>query len=253
MKKFKLSELQAQAILDMRLQRLTGLERKKIEEEYKELLKAIEKFKRILASESLRKEIIGDELKFLKDKFGDERRTAIVHDVKQMSDEDMMKELIKEEDVVITISNKGFIKRIPVASYKSQGRGGRGITAASTGSTDEDFIEHMVTKLGIIKKTKLDAYSNIRKNGIVALGINKGDELIDVKITNGSQEILIGTHNGQAIRFNESQVRDMGRTATGVKAVKLAKDDFVINLVAVIRQSATILVVTEKGFGKRSA
>lgn len=318
MKKFKLSEVQANAILEMKLQRLTGLERKKIEEEYKELLKTIEKLKRILASEALRKEIIGNELKTIKDKYGDERRTQIIHDVKHLSDEDMMKELIKEEDVVITISNKGFIKRIPVTSYKSQGRGGKGITAASTGNED-DFIEHMfigsthqyimfftdkgkcywlkvydipegtrtsrgksilnliekereedissfvmvkdftedlyvtmVTKMGIIKKTKLDAYSNIRKNGITALNIKKGDKLIDVKLTNGSQEIVIGTHNGQAIRFNESQVRDMGRTATGVKAVKLAKGDYVINLVAVIRQSATILVVTEKGFGKRS-
>ncbi|MCI0472198.1 MAG: DNA gyrase subunit A, partial [Ignavibacteria bacterium] len=143
MKKFKLSEPQAQAILDMRLQRLTGLERKKIEDEYKELLKTIERLKRILASEALRKELIIADLKELKEKFGDERRTSIIHDVRKMSDDEMLKELIKEEDVVITISNKGFIKRIPVSSYKTQGRGGKGITAASTGSTDEDFIEHM--------------------------------------------------------------------------------------------------------------
>lgn len=319
MKKFKLSDVQAQAILDMRLQRLTGLERKKIEEEYKELLKAIEKFKRILASEDLRKEIIITELKEVKEKFGDERRTDIIFDVKKMSDEDMMKELVKEEDVVITISNKGFIKRIPVTSYRSQGRGGRGITAASTGSAEDDFVEHMfigsthqyimfftdkgkcywlkvydipegtrtsrgksilnliekekdesitafvmvksfeepvfltmVTRKGLIKKTKIEEYSNIRRNGIIAINLNSDDTLIDVKITNGSQEILIGTHEGQAIRFNESQVRDMGRTATGVKAVKLSKNDFVIGLVAVVRPSATILVVTENGFGKRS-
>lgn len=319
MKKFKLSDVQAQAILEMRLQRLTGLERKKIEEEYKELLKTIERLKRILASDSLRKEIISDELKALKEKFGDERRTHIIQDVKKMSDDEMMKELVKEEDVVITISNKGFIKRIPVTSYKAQGRGGKGITAASTGSQDDDFIEHMfigsthqyimfftdigkcywlkvydipegtrasrgksilnliekekeesissfvmvkdfnaelyvtmVTKLGVIKKTKLDSYSNIRRNGINAININKGDLLVDVKLTNGSQELVIGTHSGQAIRFNESQVRDMGRTATGVRAVKLGKGDFVIGLVAVIRPSATILVVTDKGFGKRS-
>lgn len=318
-KKFKLSDIQAQAILDMRLQRLTGLERKKIEEEYKEVLKTIEKLKRILASESLRKDIIVEELKSLKDKFGDERRTHIVFDVKKMSDDEMMKELVKEEDVVITISNKGFIKRIPVSSYKAQGRGGRGITAASTGSSEEDFIEHMfigsthqyimfftdkgkcywlkvydipegtrasrgksilnliekekdesissfvmvkdftadlyvtmVTKMGVIKKTKLDSYSNIRRNGINAININGGDSLVEVKITNGSQELVIGTHSGQAIRFNESQVRDMGRTATGVRGVKLAKGDFVIGLVAVIRPSATILVVTDRGFGKRS-
>lgn len=319
MKKFKLSEAQAIAILEMRLQRLTGLERKKIEEEYKELLKTIERLKRILASEDLRREIISNDLKELKEKFGDERRTSIIYDVKKMSDDEMIKELVKEEDVVITISNKGFIKRIPVTSYKAQGRGGKGITAASTGSTDEDFIEHMfigsthqyimfftdkgkcywlkvydipegsrssrgksilnliekekdenisaflmvkdfaeelfvtmITKLGVIKKTKLDAYSNIRRNGINAININDKDSLVEVKLTNGSQEIVIGTHFGQAIRFNESLVRDMGRTATGVRAIKLAKGDYVVGMIAVVRASATILVVTEKGYGKRS-
>ncbi|MBS1494573.1 MAG: DNA gyrase subunit A [Bacteroidetes bacterium] len=319
MKKFKLSEIQAQAILDMRLQRLTGLERKKIEDEYKELLKTIERLQAILKNENLRKDIVSKELKEIKEKYGDERRTAIIYDVASKSDDEMMKELVKEEDVVITISNKGFIKRIPVASYKSQGRGGRGITAASTGSNDDDFVEHMfigsthqyimfftdkgkcywlkvydipegtrtsrgknivnliekendekvssfvmvkdfaeplfvtmITRMGTIKKTTLDAYSNIRKNGINAININKGDALVDVKLTNGSQEILIGTHNGQAIRFNESLVREMGRTATGVRAINLAKGDYVIGLVAVQRQSATILVVTDKGFGKRS-
>ena len=318
MKKFKLSDIQATAILEMRLQRLTGLERKKIEDEYKELLKTIERLKRILESEDLRKQIISDELNELKEKFGDERRTAIVYDVKKMSDEDMMKELVKEEDVVITISNKGFIKRIPVSSYKSQGRGGKGITAASTGNED-DFIEHMfigsthqyimfftdkgkcywlkvydipegtrtsrgksilnliekekdesissfvvvkdfaeslfvtmVTRKGIIKKTNLDAYSNIRRNGINAINIAEDDSLVDVKLTSGSQDILIGTHNGLAIRFNESKVRPMGRTTTGVKAITLGKDDFVIGMVSVLRASATILVITEKGFGKRS-
>jgi len=318
-KKFKLSEVQAVAILEMRLQRLTGLERKKIEEEYKELLKTIERLKRILASEDLRKEMIATDLKELREKFGDERRTAIVHDVKKMTDDEMLKELIKEEDVVITISNKGFIKRIPVTSYKSQGRGGRGITAASTGSTEEDFIEHMfigsthqyimfftdrgkcywlkvydipegsrssrgksilnliekekdenisaflmvkdfsenlfvtmVTKQGLIKKTKLDAYSNIRRNGINAININDSDALVEVRLTNGSQEIVIGTYFGQAIRFNESLVRDMGRTATGVRAIKLGKGDYVVGMIAVARSNATILVVTEKGFGKRS-
>lgn len=319
MKRFKLSEIQATAILEMRLQRLTGLERKKIEDEYKEILKTIEKLKRILASEDLRKEMICDDLKALKEKFGDERRTGIVYDVKKMSDDDMMKELVKEEDVVITISNKGFIKRIPVNSYKTQGRGGKGITAASTGSSEEDFIEHMfigsthqyimfftdkgkcywlkvydipegsrisrgksilnliekekeenisafvmvkdfseplfvtmATKLGVIKKTALESYSNIRRNGINAINLNDNDRLVDVKLTNGNQEILIGSHSGQAIRFNESQVREMGRTATGVRAIKLAKGDYVVGLVAVARQSATILVVTDKGFGKRS-
>lgn len=319
MKRFKLSEIQAQAILDMRLQKLTGLERKKVEDEYKEVLKTIERLKRILASEALRKEIVIEELKDIKEKFGDDRRTQIVYDVKKMTDEEMMKELVKEEDVVITISNKGFIKRIPVSSYRSQGRGGKGITAASTGNSDDDFIEHMfigsthqyimfftdkgkcywlkvydipegtrasrgksilnliekekeenisafvvvkdfneelfvtmVTQKGLIKKTRLDAYSNIRRNGINAINLNEGDELVDVKLTNGKQEIVIGTHNGLAIRFNESQVREMGRVATGVRAIKLGKGDFVIGMIAVIRPSATILVVTEKGYGKRS-
>lgn len=319
MKKFKLSEIQSQAILDMRLQRLTGLERKKIEDEYKEILKTIERLNKILASDQLRREIVTDELKQVKEKFGDERRTQIIYDAKKMSDDDMLKELVKEEDVVITISNKGFIKRIPVTSYKTQGKGGKGITAASTGSTEDDFIEHMfigsthqyimfftergkcywlkvydipegsrtsrgksilnliekdkddkvnafvmvkdfaeplfvtmVTKQGIIKKSKLETYSNIRKNGIIAINLNSGDFLVDVRLTNGSQELLIGTHDGQAIRFNESTVRDMGRTATGVRGVNLAKGDFVVGLVAVTRTSASILVVTDKGFGKRS-
>lgn len=319
MKKFKLSEMQATAILEMRLQRLTGLERKKIEEEYKEVLKTIERLKRILASEELRKEMIASDLKELKEKYGDERRTAIVYDVKKLSDDEMIKELVKEEDVVITITNKGFIKRIPVTSYKAQGRGGKGITAATTGSAEDDFIEHMfiasthqyimfftdrgkcywlkvydipegsrasrgksilnliekekdenisafvmvkdfaeelyvtmITKYGVIKKTKLDAYSNIRRNGINAININEKDSLVEVKLTNGNQEIVIGTHFGQAIRFNESLVRDMGRTATGVRAINLAKGDFVVGMIAVVRASATILVVTEKGYGKRS-
>lgn len=319
MKKFKLSEIQAQAILDMRLQRLTGLERQKIEEEYKQLLKTIARLKFILKNEDERKNILKGELLEVKKVFGDERRTKIIHNVEKMSDEDMMKQLVKEEDVVITISNKGFIKRTPASSYKSQGRGGKGITAASSGSDDEDFNEYMfigsthqyimfftdqgkcywlkiydipegsrtsrgksvlnliakekderiksylvvkdfsedlyvtmVTKNGTIKKTKLDAYSNIRKNGIQAINLNKGDELVNVKLTNGSQELLIGTHNGQAIRFNEANVRDMGRTATGVKGVSLAKGDYVVELVAVLRPTATILVVTSEGYGKRS-
>ncbi len=319
MKKFKLTDVQSTEILNMRLQRLTGLERKKIEDEYKDILKAIEKLKNILKSEQLRREMICDDLKQIKEKYGDERRTEIIHDVKKISDDEMMKELIKEEDVVITISNKGFIKRIPVNSYKSQGRGGKGITAASTGSAEDDFIEHMfigsthqyimfftdkgkcywlkvydipegsrtsrgksilnliekekdeeissfvmvkdfteplfvtmVTKMGTIKKTTLESYSNIRRNGIQAIKLNSNDKLVEVKLTNGSQEIVIGTHDGQAIRFNESLVRDMGRTATGVRGIKLAKGDFVVGLVAVQRPSATILVITDKGFGKRS-
>lgn len=320
MKKFKLSDIQAAEILNMRLQRLTGLERKKIEDEYKDILKAIEKLKNILKSEQLRREMICEDLKQIKEKYGDERRTEIIYDVKKISDDEMMKELIKEEDVVITISNKGFIKRIPVNSYKSQGRGGKGITAASTGNADnDDFIEHMfigsthqhimfftdkgkcywlkvydipegsrtsrgksilnliekekdedissfvmvkdfteplfvtmVTRMGTIKKSTLESYSNIRRNGIQAIKLNSSDKLVEVRLTNGSQEIVIGSHDGQAIRFNESLVREMGRTATGVRGIKLGKGDFVVGLVAVQRPSATILVITDKGFGKRS-
>ncbi|HQY20016.1 MAG TPA: DNA gyrase subunit A [Ignavibacteria bacterium] len=319
MKSFKLSEIQATAILEMRLQRLTGLERKKIEDEYKEVLMTIERLKRILDNEQLRKDMICDDLKALVEKFGDERRTEIVYDVRSMTDDEMMKELVKEEDVVITISNKGFIKRIPVTSYKSQGRGGKGITAASMGSAEDDFNEHMfigsthqyimfftklgkcywlkvydipegsrtsrgksilnliekdkdddissfvivkdfteelfvtmVTRSGVIKKTKLDSYSNIRKSGINAINLKDDDTLVDVKLTNGTQEIVIGSHNGQAIRFNETKAREMGRTATGVKGIKLAKDDYVIGFVTVSRPSATILVITENGYGKRS-
>jgi DNA gyrase subunit A len=317
MKRFKLSEIQAKAILDMRLQRLTGLERKKIEEEYKELLKTIEKLKRILASDQLRREILTDELKKLKETYGDERRTEIVMNVKKISDDEFIKEFIKEEDVVITISHNGYIKRTPVSGYRRQSRGGKGIIGATT--REDDFIEHMfvasthhnimfftdagkcfmlkvheiqeasrtakgysvanyigktkeenitaiinvkdfeedlfvtmVTKQGIMKKTDLSNFENTRRSGIIAISLRKDDRLIDVRITNGKQQILIGTHGGMAIRFNESDVRSMGRTAAGVRAIRLGKKDFVVGLVAVKRPGASILVVTDKGFGKRS-
>lgn len=317
MKKFKLSEIQAKAILDMRLQRLTGLERKKIEEEYRELLKTIERLKRILASDELRREILIEELKKLKETYGDERRTEIVMNVKKVSDEEFIKEFIKEEDVVITISHGGYIKRTPVSGYRRQSRGGKGIIGAST--REDDFIEHMfvasthnnimfytdagkcymlkvheiqeasrtakgysianyigktkeenitailnikdftetlfvtmVTKQGIMKKTDLASFENTRKGGIIAISLGKDDKLIDVQLTNGKQEILIGTHGGMAIRFNESDIRSMGRTAAGVRAIKLDKKDFVVGLVAVKRPGTSILVVTDKGFGKRS-
>jgi DNA gyrase subunit A len=317
MKKFKLSEVQAKAILEMRLQRLTGLERKKIEEEYKELIKLIERLKRILASDSERRDILSGELKELKEIFGDERRTEIVMNPRKMNDEDFVKEFIKEEDVVITISHSGYIKRTPVSGYRRQSRGGKGVIGAST--REDDFIEHMfvasthhsimfftdagkcyllkvheiqeasrtakgysvsnylakskeenitailsvkdfteslyvnmVTKLGVMKKTDLGNFENTRKGGIIAIHLRKDDKLIDVKITDGKQEILIGTHNGMAIRFKESDVRPMGRTASGVRAVKLGKNDAVIGLVAVRRTGASILIVTDKGYGKRS-
>jgi len=317
MKRFKLSEVQAKAILDMRLQRLTGLERKKIEEEYKELLKTIERLKRILASDSLRREILTDELKKLRETFGDDRRTEIVMNVKKISDDEFIKEFIKEEDVVITISHNGYIKRTPVSGYRRQSRGGKGIIGATT--REDDFIEHMfvasthhnimfftdagkcymvkvheiheasrtakgysmanyvskskdenitaiinvkdfeenlfvtmVTRLGVMKKTDLSNFENTRKSGIIAISLKKDDKLIDVKITNGKQEILLGTHGGMAIRFNESDVRSMGRSAAGVRAIRLGKKDFVVGLVAVKRAGTSILVVTDKGFGKRS-
>lgn len=317
MKRFKLSEIQARAILEMRLQRLTGLERKKIEDEYKELLKTIERLKRILASDELRREILIEELKALKDKYGDERRTEIVMNAKKMNDEEFIKEFIKEEDVVITISHGGYIKRTPVSGYRRQSRGGKGIIGAST--REDDFIEHMfvasthnhimfytdlgkcymlkvheiqeasrtakgysianyigktkdenitailnikefteslfvtmVTKQGVMKKTDLASFENTRKGGIIAIGLGKDDKLIDVQLTNGKQEILIGTHSGMAIRFNERDIRAMGRTAAGVRAIKLDKKDYVVGLVAVKRAGTSILVVTDKGFGKRS-
>ncbi|MCI0449734.1 MAG: DNA gyrase subunit A [Chlorobi bacterium] len=317
MKRFKLTEIQAKAILEMRLQRLTGLERKKIEDEYKELLKTIERLKRVLASDPLRREILNDELKKLKETFGDERRTEIVINAKKISDEEFIKEFIKEEDVVITISHNGYIKRTPVSGYRRQSRGGKGIIGAST--REDDFIEHMfvasthnnimfftdrgkcymlkvheiqeasrtakgysianyiaktkdeeinailnvkdfednlyvtmVTKHGIMKKTDLKNFENTRKSGIIAISLKKDDKLIDVQLTNGKQEILIGTHGGMAIRFNETDVRSMGRTAAGVRAIKLGKKDFVVGLVAVKRAGTSILVVTDKGFGKRS-
>ncbi|MCF8242625.1 MAG: DNA gyrase subunit A [Melioribacteraceae bacterium] len=313
MRKFKLSDIQAKAILDMRLQRLTGLERKKIEDEYKETIKLIEKLQGILDSEEKRKSIIKEELLAVKERYGDDRRTEVIYDYKEFSIED----IIAEEDVVVTISHNGFIKRFPVSGYRRQARGGKGVTGA--GTKDEDFIEHMfiasthqyimfftdkgkvywlkvhevpesgrasrgrsiqnliekekdekitafvsvkdfsndqflfmITEKGTVKKTNLSAYSNIRRGGINAINIVEGDSLIEVKLTEGNNDVILGTRNGYAIRFNEQDVRDMGRTATGVRGINLGKDDIVIGGI-VIRRSSTLLVVTEKGFGKRSA
>jgi len=312
MKKFKLSEVQAKAILDMRLQRLTGLERKKIEDEYKETIKLIERLKGILKSEEQRYQIIKDELLEIKKKYGDERRTEIIHDYTEFSLED----IIAEEDVVVTISHQGFIKRFPVSGYRKQGRGGKGVTGA--GTKDDDFIEHMfiasthqyilfftdkgrcywlkvheipeagraargrsilnllqkekeevitafvavreftddkylvmATEKGTVKKTVLSAYGNVRKGGINAINLAPGDRLIEVKMTDGNNDLVLGTRNGFAIRFNEKDVRDMGRTATGVRGIRLGKGDKVVGLL-VIKRNDNILVVTEKGYGKRS-
>ena len=313
MRKFKLSDIQAKAILDMRLQRLTGLERKKIEDEYKEVIKLIEKLKGILSSEEKRFLIIKDELLDIKKRYGDERRTEIIYSYEDFSLEDV----IAEEDVVVTISHRGFIKRFPVSGYRKQGRGGRGVTGA--GTKDDDFIEHMfiasthqyilffsdkgkvywlkvheipeggraargrsilnllqkdkdesitafvavkefsddkylvmATEKGTVKKTVLSAYGNVRRGGINAINLVKGDKLIEVKMTDGTNDLVLGTRNGFAIRFNEKDVRNMGRTATGVRGIRLGKDDIVVGLLVIKRQGTSVLVVTEKGYGKRS-
>ncbi len=313
MKRFKLSEVQAKAILDMRLQRLTGLERKKVEDEYKETIKLIEKLKSILANKKLQMQIIKEELQEIKKKYGDDRRTEIIFKAEEFSIEDM----IAEEDVVITISHSGFIKRFPVSGYRRQARGGRGVTGATT--KEDDFIEHMfiasthdyimfftnkgrcywlrvheipeasrmargksivnliekqpdeniasyvpvkefyddhyvamITEKGLIKKTSLSEYGNIRRNGIAAITLQKGDAVKDVKLTDGTQDIVIGTYNGMAIRFHEQEARPVGRNSMGVRAINLKKTDRVVNAAAIKRRKTSILVVAENGFGKRS-
>jgi len=312
MKEFGLSEVQSQAILEMQLQRLTALERDKIDAEYAELLKKIEACKAILASEKKIEAIIKEELEGLKKKYGDQRRTDIIAEAEELEVED----LIAEEDVVVTISHGGYIKRLPVSAYRKQKRGGKGATGAEV--KEEDFIEHlfvastkdyllifsdkgqvywlkvyeipqasriskgkaiinllqmetgskisstipvkefsadkylvMVTKQGSIKKTKLDAYGNPRKGGIIGITLEKGDELIGVELTDGKQELLIGTRSGKAIRFPEDKVRDMGRGAKGVRGISLVKKDQVIDMV-VPKKGSTILTVTELGFAKRT-
>jgi len=313
MKKFKLSEIQARAILDMRLQKLTGLERKKVEDEYREIIKLIEKLKAILKNKQLQMRIIEEELVELKKKFGDERRTEIVYKAEEFSIEDM----IAEEEVVITISHQGLIKRFPVSGYRRQSRGGRGVTGAAT--REDDFVEHMfiasthnyilfftsagrcywlkvfeipeggrtakgkpinaligkqadetisafitvkefndtnyvfmVTEHGLIKKVLLSEFSNPRKSGITATTLKKGDALKDAKLTDGSQDIIIGTTEGMAIRFHENEVRPMGRSAAGVRGINLSKGDKVVGMVNLRRKGTSILIATENGYGKRS-
>ena len=319
MESFGLSDIQARAILDMTLRRLTGLERDKIKDEYAELMKTIEYLKSILADESLRMQIIKDELAEMLDKYGDERRTTIIHSAEDMS----MEDFIEDEEVVITISHEGYIKRTPATEYRTQGRGGKG--AKGSDSRNEDFIEHlliasnhnymlffteagrcfwlrvyeipegsrlskgralqniinipkeekvkayikvknlkdqdylennfiiMCTKKGTIKKTSLEAYSRPRVNGINAININDGDQLLEASLTTGSSEIVMALRSGRAIRFNERTVRPMGRTATGVRGVTLAHDkDEVVGMIAIDSPDATVLVVSEKGYGKRT-
>ncbi|MDD9270862.1 DNA gyrase subunit A [Paenibacillus sp. GCM10023248] len=312
MNTFNLSFDQAQAILDMRLQRLTGLEREKIEAEYAELMKKIAELKAILADEQLILAIISEELNEIKEKFGDDRRSEITVGEESIEDED----LIPREDVVITITHTGYIKRLPVTTYKNQKRGGRGIVGMDT--KDDDFVEHLfvtnthhylmfftnkgkvyrlkayeipdlsrtargtpiinliqieqgetvnavipvesfetdqylffATKQGVVKKTPIDDYSNIRKGGLIAINLRDDDDLIGVKLTDGNQGIIMGTKLGMSIHFPEQDVRSMGRSATGVKGIQLDEDDAVIDM-DVVHEDNSVLIVTSKGFGKRT-
>ncbi|MFZ1702777.1 MAG: DNA gyrase subunit A, partial [Saprospiraceae bacterium] len=319
---FKFSEIQAKAILDMRLQRLVSLEIDKVREEYKEVLEKIAYYKSILASEELQRSIIKEELDEIKEKFGDKRRT----DISYSDDEISIEDLIPNEEVVITISHLGYIKRTKTDEFKQQSRGGKGSRGSKT--RDTDFIEHLfiannhnylllftemgrcfwlrafeipeasktsqgrvlqnilsipqddkvrayikienlndeefinnhyimfATKMGMVKKTIVEAFSRPRTNGINAITIQEGDQLLEAKLTTGDREIILANKAGRAIRFNESKVRPMGRTASGVKGMKLGKDnDEVIGMIAADPTSAThsIFVVSEKGNGKRSA
>ncbi|MBZ0266112.1 DNA gyrase subunit A [bacterium] len=311
MEEFGLSEIQAKAILDMRLAKLTGLEIQKLEDELKALRELIAELEHILADREAQFQIIKEELKELKEDFGDERRTEIVKHYEEFSIEDM----IAEEDMVVTISHSGYIKRQPVSSYRRQARGGRGKTGVTI--KEEDFIQHLfiasthdyvlfftdrgqlhwlrvydipqmgrvskgkalinvldlngenikawvnvkefapdqyimlATKNGTVKKTSLDAYSNPRRGGIIAINISDDDELIAADITDGNCEVILGTTGGKAVRFRESDVRAMGRTAAGVRGVSLPKGQHVVGMV-VVRRDGALLVATNKGYGKRS-
>ena len=318
MSKFKLSDLQSRAIVEMRLRQLTGLEQDKLRAEYNDLLKVIEDLKDILNREDRRMDIIKTELEEVKKKFGDERRSIIEYSANEMKIED----LIPNEEVAITISHAGYIKRTNLNEYKVQNRGGVGSKGSAT--RDKDFLQElfvatnhnwlliftekgkcfwmrifevpegnkaakgraiqnlinieqddkvkgyvvvkdlkdeeytsnnyiiMCTKKGIIKKTSLEAYSRPRTNGINAIGIREGDELLEAKLTNGESEILMAIKSGRAIRFNESKVRSMGRTASGVRGITLSEGDEVIGMVCAQDFSRTIMVVSENGYGKRT-
>jgi len=311
-KRFKLSEKQSAEILNMRLARLTALEIGKLEEELKDVRRFIKECKELLASKPKRMKVLKEELGEVGHGFGDARRTEIVADQGDFSIED----LIAEEDMVITVSHGGYIKRLPVSAYRRQRRGGRGVTAAHT--KEDDWVEHLfiasthdyvmiftggghcywlkvheipqaaraargkpvmscvamkpderiaalvpvrefsddqflffATKDGVVKKTVLSAYGNPRSSGINAINIEKGDELIDVQVTDGRNDVVLATRHGMSIRFHEQDVRDMGRAATGVKGVELDKKDFVIDMV-IVRRASTLLAVTARGLGKRS-
>ncbi|AXI07497.1 DNA gyrase subunit A [Oceanobacillus sp. 143] len=313
MERFNLSEKQAQAILDMRLQRLTGLEREKIENEYNELQALISELKAILADEEKLLEIIREELLEIKERFNDDRRTEIVAGgIGFFEDED----LIPVEDIIVTLTHQGYIKRLPVSTYRTQNRGGRGIQGM--GTNEDDFVEHLLststhdtilfftnkgkvykakgyevpefsrtakgipiinmlqiekgewinavisvneyredayliftTKEGITKRTSLSMFANIRKGGIIAVGLREEDELISVKLTDGTKDIMIATQNGYLIRFEETQIRSMGRTAAGVKGISLRDDDVVVSM-EIIETDSKILHVTSNGYGKQT-
>jgi len=313
MSEFELSEIQAKAILDMRLARLTGLEIQKLVDEIRALTELAVELQELLDSKQKRIELLKEELTEVQEAYGDARRTEIVQDYREFSVEDM----IAEEEMVITISHQGYIKRFPVSGFRRQGRGGKGLTGAKT--KEEDWIEHlfiasthnymlfftnrgrchwlkvheipqmgrgakgrpivnlinvereeevraivsvadfpedryiiMATHNGLVKKTALSKYGNPRKVGIIAIAINEGDELIEARISDGKDDVVLGTRQGKAIRFNEEKVRAMGRTAAGVKGISLGKDDYVVGMV-VIKREGTLLVASEKGYGKRSS
>lgn len=313
MEQFSLSEKQAQAILDMRLQRLTGLEREKIEEEYQGLIQLIAELKAVLADEEKVLEIIREELLEIKERFNDERRTEIIAaSVDQIEDED----LIPQESIAITLTHNGYIKRLPISTYRSQKRGGRGVQGM--GTNEDDFVEHLLTtsthdtilfftnkgkvykkkgyeipeygrtakgipivnlleidrdewintmirvedfvedwflffttKKGISKRTPVTEFANIRTNGLIAIHLKEEDELISVKLTDGHKEIIIGTKNGMLIRFPETDVRSMGRSATGVKGITLSGDDEVVGM-EILEENDDVLIVTKNGYGKRT-
>ncbi len=311
--KFNLSEKQAQAILDLKLQRLTGLERDKIEDEYNELMKTIAYLQSILNSEEILLNIIKDELVEIKTKYGDDRRTLIEKNPYSFEDED----LIDDDDIVITLTHGGYIKRLPADTYNAQKRGGRGIQGVTT--KEDDFVEHILitptlnnilfftnkgkvyklkgyeipeggrtakgtnivnmlpldpdeniqavmsirtfdsdnyllmgTKSGMVKKTSLDKFENIRKNGLNAINLKEDDEIVGVRITKGDDEVLFVTKYGYSIRFSEKEVRNMGRTTTGVKAITLRDDDIAVSMI-IAKPDEELLVISEKGFGKRTA
>ena len=313
MKRFKLTEIQANAILEMKLRTLSGLQREKIEEEYKQLMEQIERYRAILASEKLVCDIIRDELLEMKAKYGDERRTQIISAEGEMTNED----LIKEESVVVAMTRFGYIKRMPVDTYKAQRRGGKGITGIQT--REEDFVKQlfvtsthdtlmfftnkgkvyrlkgyevpeagrtakgtaivnllqldgdekvtavipikefvegqyllMATRSGIIKKTKLLEYNSARKTGLQAISLKDGDELIDVRLTDGERNVVMVTHEGMSITFAESDVKPVGRVSQGVIGIRVSEGDFVVGMEPIYNEKAYLLAITENGFGKRT-